>query len=103
MPSYQVEGIGYDFVPKNCERDQVDEWVKIADPESFRTARALLKDEGLLCGGTTGSTVAAAIQYIKDNGLQDREDLRFVCIGADSIRNYMTKVTLFLSYKLAFE
>jgi len=91
MPSYKVEGIGYDFIPKNCERDVIDEWVKIDDHQSFKFARQMLKTEGLLCGGTSGSTVAACCKWIKENNLQDREDLRFICFASDSIRNYLSK------------
>ncbi len=47
---YEVEGTGYDFIPTVLDRSVVDEWVKSNDKTSFRTARRLIKEEGLLCG-----------------------------------------------------
>ena len=85
--SYKVEGIGYDFIPKVCETNLVDEWVKTEDRESFLTARRLIRQEGLLCGGSSGSAVWAAIQVAQRVG----PGKRFVIILADSVRNYMTK------------
>jgi len=91
MPSYQIEGIGYDFVPYNCMRECVDEWVKIDDNASYECARGLMREEGLLVGGTSGSSLAGCFKYIKENGLENRSDLRFLCVLPDNIRNYMTK------------
>lgn len=91
MPSYQVEGIGYDFVPYNCMREHIDHWVKCEDQSSFDNARSLMKNEGMLCGGTSGANLAGCFKYIKDNNLQDRADLRFLVVLPDNIRNYMTK------------
>jgi cystathionine beta-synthase len=87
--SYQVEGIGYDFVPKVLDRGLVDKWVKTRDTESFVMARRLIKEEGLLCGGSSGSAVVAAIKICKD--LKLTKDQRCVVILPDSVRNYMTK------------
>jgi len=87
--SYQVEGIGYDFVPKVCHRDLVDKWIKTKDTESFVMARRLIKEEGILCGGSSGAAVWAAIQACKE--LKVTKDQRVVVILPDSVRNYMTK------------
>jgi cystathionine beta-synthase len=84
---YQVEGIGYDFIPKNCDQNVVDKWFKCNDRDSFRYARRLIREEGLLCGGSSGSVLSAAISIAK--GLP--KEKRIVIILADSIRNYMTK------------
>ncbi|ESO88456.1 hypothetical protein LOTGIDRAFT_219173 [Lottia gigantea] len=86
---YEVEGIGYDFIPTVCDRSPVDKWYKSVDKDSFIMARRLIKEEGLLCGGSCGSAVYCAIKAIKDFGL--KEGQRCAVVLPDSIRNYMTK------------
>lgn len=85
--SYKVEGIGYDFIPDVLDRGLVDEWIKSEDRESFLMARRLIRQEGLLCGGSSGSAVWAAVEIAKKYG----PDKRIVTLLPDSIRNYMTK------------
>ena len=87
VKSYKVEGIGYDFIPDVLDRDIVDEWIKTEDRESFITARKLIRQEGLLCGGSSGSAVWAALEVAEREG----PDKRIVVILPDSVRNYMTK------------
>jgi cystathionine beta-synthase len=60
ITGYQVEGIGYDFIPKVLDRSLVDRWVKSEDKASFVTARRMIREEGLLCGGSCGTVGAAA-------------------------------------------
>ena len=86
---FQVEGTGDEFIPKTLDRPVIDGWVKVNDKDSFLMARRLIKDEGLLCGGSAGLVVAGAIQYAKENKLG--KDVRCVVLLADSIKNYMTK------------
>jgi len=66
MHSYKVEGIGYDFIPIVLDRDAklVDKWIKTEDKESFVMARRLIRSEGLLCGGSSGSALSGAIRAI---------------------------------------
>ncbi|KAJ3382284.1 hypothetical protein HDU84_004393 [Entophlyctis sp. JEL0112] len=85
--SYKIEGIGYDFVPKVLDRQYVDEWVKTNDKESFIMARRLMREEGLLCGGSSGSAMVGAL--IAARRLKPGQ--RCVVLLADSIRNYMSK------------
>ena len=85
--SYKVEGIGYDFIPEVLERGLVDEWIKSEDGPSFRMSRKLIRQEGLLVGGSSGSAVWAATEIAKREG----PDKRIVTILPDSVRNYMTK------------
>ncbi|KAI9216045.1 cystathionine beta-synthase [Blastocladiella britannica] len=94
ITGYQVEGIGYDFIPDALDRTLVDTWVKTEDRESFLMARRLIRHEGLLCGGSSGTAVAGAIKAIKAANLPAGS--RVVVILPDSVRNYMTK---FLSDK----
>lgn len=85
--SYKVEGIGYDFIPEVLDTSLVDQWVKSNDRDSFRTARMLIRQEGLLCGGSSGAAVWAALQVAKTM----EKGQRLVVILPDSVRNYMTK------------
>lgn len=85
--SYKVEGIGYDFIPEVLERTLVDEWVKTEDKEAFVMARRLIRQEGLLCGGSSGTAMVAAIKVAK----QLDENQTCVVLLPDSVRNYMSK------------
>ncbi|XP_039858391.1 cystathionine beta-synthase-like [Simochromis diagramma] len=89
---YEVEGIGYDFIPTVLDRSVVDMWYKSNDEESFNMSRLLIREEGLLCGGSSGTAMAAAVHAAKEL----KEGQRCVVILPDSIRNYMSK---FLSDK----
>lgn len=89
ISTYHVEGIGYDFIPDVLKREYIDKWVKTRDAESFTMARRLIRQEGLLCGGSSGACMAAAVRAIKD--LKIGKDKRVVVIFADSVRNYMGK------------
>ena len=87
IKSYKVEGIGYDFIPDVLDRSLVDRWIKSNDKDSFRIARQLIRQEGLLVGGSSGSAVWAALQVAKELGAGKR----VVVILPDSIRNYLSK------------
>jgi len=84
---YEVEGTGYDFIPTVLDRSVVDKWVKSNDKDSFRMARRLIKEEGLLCGGSSGASVDAAVRAAQ----QLKAGQKCVVILPDTIRNYMTK------------
>jgi cystathionine beta-synthase len=85
---WKVEGIGEDFVPKTFNGQVVDDWVRVGDAESFRTARELARREGLLVGGSSGTAVAAALTYARRLSTEDV----VVVICPDTGRNYMSKV-----------
>jgi len=87
ISSYQVEGIGYDFVPDVLDRKIIDTWVKTNDKDSFRIARRLILEEGFLCGGSSGSAMCAALKEAS----KLKKDQNCVVILPDGIRNYMTK------------
>ena len=84
---YLVEGIGYDFIPDVLDNGLVDEYVKTEDEESFIMARRLIKEEGLLCGGSSGSAMVAALKA----AVKLNNDKNCLVILPDGIRNYMTK------------
>ncbi|MBL7994829.1 cystathionine beta-synthase [bacterium] len=85
--TYKVEGIGYDFVPDVLDRSFVDEWVKTEDQPSFLLSRRLIREEGLLVGGSSGSALYAALQ--KATKLKAGQNC--VVVLPDGVRNYMTK------------
>ncbi|MCB0364611.1 MAG: cystathionine beta-synthase [Bdellovibrionaceae bacterium] len=87
LKPYLVEGIGYDFIPDVLDRSLVDHWVKTEDKPSFQLARRLIREEGILCGGSSGSTLFACLEMAG----QLKEGQNCVVILADGIRNYMTK------------
>lgn len=62
-------------------------WIKSNDCESFIAARSLIKDEGLLVGGSSGANLSSALKLAKSLP----EDKRVVVLLPDGIRNYMTK------------
>lgn len=84
---YEVEGIGYDFIPTVLDHSVVDQWVKSEDLHSFKMGRRLQSEEGLLCGGSSGAVVHAAIELAR--GLDASK--KIVVVLPDSIRNYMSK------------
>jgi cystathionine beta-synthase len=88
---YKVEGIGYDFIPDVLDRKVVDKWYKTDDRESFMYARRLIAEEGILCGGSSGSAIAAMVRAVKE--LKLGEDDVVVVILPDSIRSYLSKVS----------
>lgn len=86
--SWLVEGIGEDFIPPNCDLQYAKKAYSITDAESFFTARELLSKEGILGGSSTGTLVAAALRYCRDQTAPKRV-VTFVC---DSGNKYLTKM-----------
>lgn len=71
------------------DRQYVDEWIKIGDEEALPYARRLVKEEGFLSGASSGTCMAAAVKYIKENNIGKGK--RCVMLFPDNIRNYITK------------
>ena len=90
VTEYKVEGIGYDFVPKVLNRDSVDHWVKTDDKSSFKYARQLISNEGVLVGGSSGSAFTALVDYCNEHPELTEDDV-IVVIFPDSVRSYLTK------------
>src|SRR6476620_5713768 len=85
---YLVEGIGKDTWPETMDRDVVDDWVRVSDRDSFLAAPRLARGEGLLVGGSSGSTIAGALVYARGLG----SDARVLTILPDSGRSYLSQV-----------
>ena len=84
---YLVEGIGQEVVPANVHMRYVDEIVNVTDRESFEMSRQLGRKEGIFCGGSTGTNLAAALKVAK--GLD--ESAVVVFIVCDTGEHYLTK------------
>jgi len=86
--SWLIEGIGEDFVPPVCDLSQVKRAYSIPDRESFAAARALLREEGILGGSSTGTLLAAALRYCREQ----KQPKRVVTLVCDSGNKYLSKM-----------
>jgi cystathionine beta-synthase len=84
---YLVEGIGQQVVPENAHMKYIDEVINVTDRESFELSRQLGRLEGIFCGGSTGTNLAAALRVARgldENGL-------VVFIVCDTGEHYLSK------------
>jgi cystathionine beta-synthase len=86
--SWVVEGIGEDFIPPIADLSRVRRAYTITDEESLLTARALLRDEGILAGSSSGTLVAAALRYCREQTAAKR----VVTLVCDSGNKYLSKM-----------
>jgi cystathionine beta-synthase len=86
--SWAVEGIGEDFIPAIADLSAVKHAYTISDEESFGTARELLRAEGILAGSSTGTLLAAALRYCREQTARKRV-VSFVC---DTGTRYLSKL-----------
>ncbi len=84
---YLVEGIGEDFWPSTYDPSLVDEYVTVSDRDSFRTARRLAREEGLLVGGSGGTAVWAMLQVAR----RFDEETTIATLIPDTGRAYLSK------------
>ncbi len=85
---YLVEGIGQDCLPENVHFQYIDKIINISDRESFAMARRLTKEEGIFCGGSTGTILHVTLEIAKDLN-EDDVIVFFVC---DTGERYLSKV-----------
>lgn len=86
--SWLVEGIGEDFIPQICDFSLTRRGYSIPDSESFSVARELLQKEGVLAGSSTGTLLAAALRYCREQ----KEPKRVVTIAGDTGSRYLSKL-----------
>ena len=86
--SWTVEGIGEDFVPPNCDLSVVKSAYVISDKESVETARELLSKEGILGGSSSGTLLAAALRFCREQ----TSPKRVVTLVPDNGNKYLSKV-----------
>jgi cystathionine beta-synthase len=84
---YLVEGIGKDTWPKTMDPEIVDEWIRVSDRDSFLVARRLAREEGILAGGSSGTSVWAMLKVAERLG----PEARVLTMLPDSGRNYLSK------------
>jgi len=86
--SWVVEGIGEDFIPDNCDLKLVAKAYEISDTESIATARLLLTKAGILGGSSSGTLLAGALRYCREQ----TEPKRVVTLVCDTGSRYLSKV-----------
>ncbi len=86
--SWLIEGIGEDFVPPNCEIERAQRAYTVTDRDSFGAARELLRREGILGGSSTGTLLAAALTYCREQ----TKPKRVVTLVCDSGNKYLSKM-----------
>ncbi len=84
---YLVEGIGQEVVPPNVHIKYIDEVINITDGESFEMSRQLGRTEGIFCGGSSGTNLAAALRVARD--LDEKAVVVFIV--CDTGEHYLTK------------
>ncbi|MEY4578285.1 MAG: hypothetical protein RL701_2988 [Pseudomonadota bacterium] len=86
--SWLVEGIGEDFIPSICDFSLTKHAYSIPDGESFTVARDLLHKEGILAGSSTGTLLAAALRYCREQ----TSPKRVVTFACDTGNRYLSKL-----------
>jgi cystathionine beta-synthase len=86
--NWLVEGIGEDFIPKNCDLSFVKHAYTVTDEESINTSREVLKREGVICGSSSGTLIHAALRYCR----AQKTPKRVVTLVCDSGNKYLSKI-----------
>jgi cystathionine beta-synthase len=86
--SYAVEGIGMSYLPETVDLKVIDEMVRVSDRESFLMTRRIVREEGLLVGGSSGTAAVAAVKLAKTLP----KEAVLVVMFPDSGRGYMSKI-----------
>ena len=84
---YLVEGLGQDIIPDNVQLKYIDEIINVTDRDSFNLARRLGREEGIFCGGSSG-TIASAALKVAENLTENDVIVFIIC---DTGERYLTK------------
>ena len=84
---HRVEGIGASFIPANFDREACDEIIKVVDDDAFGMVKRLAREEGVLCGSSSGANAYAAFDVARRLGA----DRNVVTVFADGAERYMSK------------
>lgn len=85
---YLVEGIGQDCLPENVHFQYIDQIINISDKDSFAAARRLTKEEGIFCGGSTGTILNVVLKIAE--GLTEKDVIVFIV--CDTGERYLSKL-----------
>ena len=83
---HKIQGIGANFIPKNFDRNIVDEIIPVSDDDAINTARKLATSEGILCGISSGAAMYAAVEISKRPEFKDK---MIVAILPDTGERYL--------------
>ena len=87
---FNVEGIGKNFIPGVIDFRYIDDVIQVPDEDSFETVDRLVKEEGILAGGSSGAVIAAALKYASSTNSSEN----IVTILADTGLKYLSKFTV---------
>ncbi|RTE86526.1 PLP-dependent cysteine synthase family protein [Aliidiomarina sp. B3213] len=85
--SWRIEGIGEDFIPVICDIELAGKAYAISDRESLETSREVLRKEGIMVGSSSGTLIAAALRYCREQ----TEPKRVVTLACDTGARYLSK------------
>jgi len=93
---YAVEGLGYDFTPEVITREpgMINTWLKSNDKDSFAAVQLIMRHEGMLVGGSCGSAVAGALEWLRSESgreIAQTPGKNVVILLPDGLRNYIGK------------
>jgi cystathionine beta-synthase len=88
---YKIEGLGDEFLIPTMEFEFIDEMYQVTDGQAFQQARRLLKEEGVLGGGSSGAALWAVLQVVKNLPPMDRP-ARIVTVFPDGAGRYLSSI-----------
>ncbi|KAI9256296.1 tryptophan synthase beta subunit-like PLP-dependent enzyme [Helicostylum pulchrum] len=88
---WKIEDMGSNFMPNSLDGSLVDEWIKVSDQEAYSSARRLIKEQGILCGPSSGAVMAAAARHAAASASScdhSTHTFQSIVILNDSCKNY---------------